>query len=170
MEEEKVPLLKKNGKPEKKTFGSGRPPKAINWDLVDQLLLAGCDGKEISSHFDMHEDTLYIRTAERYNMTFSAYSQSKNSQGKSLLRSKQFQKAMKGDNPMLMFLGKHRLDQWDKPQEITIDAKVETQHEAIMSQISDIQKSIQAERILSTEPTQSDLNINEINTNEEQKS
>lgn len=88
-----------------------RPEKPIDWKKVDDLLIAGCLGTEIASHFDMHHDTFYRRVEEKYNMGFTAYSQEKRTKGDSLLRAKQFETAIRGNVTMQIWLGKQRLDQ-----------------------------------------------------------
>jgi hypothetical protein len=91
--------------------GKFRPVKPIDWKLVDTLLLAGCLGNEIASHFDMHPTTFYGRVEQQYGMSFTNYSSEKKSKGESLLRHKQYEVAMKGDKTMLVWLGKNRLGQ-----------------------------------------------------------
>ena len=88
-----------------------RPEKPIDWKRVDLLLMAGCLGTEIASNFDMHPDTLYKRIEQEYGMGFTAYSSSKKQQGDSILRAKQYEKALEKDNTMLIWLGKNRLGQ-----------------------------------------------------------
>lgn len=89
-----------------------RPEKPIDWKKVDQLLMAGCTGTEIAPHFDMHYNTFYNKVQEKYNIGFSEYSASKKDQGDSLLKAKQFEKALSGKNDtMLIWLGKTRLKQ-----------------------------------------------------------
>lgn len=92
-----------------------RPEKPINWILVDNLLEAGCLGTEIAAHFDMHPNTFYDRVSQKYNMSFTEYSTQKKQKGESLLRATQFAKAIgqssKGDNTLLIWLGKQRLGQ-----------------------------------------------------------
>lgn len=92
-----------------------RPQKAINWDLVDSLLEAGCPGTEIAPHFDMHCETFYDRVQIEKGMGFTEYSQQKRSKGASELRAQQHLKALGktdlGDNTLLIFLGKVRLEQ-----------------------------------------------------------
>lgn len=94
-----------------------RPPKPIDWKKVDHLLMAGCEGTEIAPHFDMHHDTFYARVFQEYNLSFTAYSSLKKQQGDSLLKTKQFDKALKEDNTMLIWLGKQRLGQKDSHEE-----------------------------------------------------
>jgi hypothetical protein len=88
-----------------------RPEKQIDWAKVDHLLMAGCAGTQIAPHFDMHEETFYIKVKEKYNMGFTAYCALKRKHGDSLLLAKQFEKALKGDNTLLIWLGKTRLEQ-----------------------------------------------------------
>lgn len=88
-----------------------RPEKPIDWDKVDQLLLAGCLGTEIAPHFNMHPTTFYDRVQIKYGMTFTLYSCQKHQEGDSLLRAAQYKNAMKGNTTMQIWLGKNRLKQ-----------------------------------------------------------
>ena len=90
-----------------------RPEKPIDWKLVDRLLMSDCKGTEIAPHFDMHVNTFYLKVQEEHNVGFSEYSLIKKEHGDSLLRDKQYQKALKGegDNVQLIWLGKQRLGQ-----------------------------------------------------------
>jgi len=94
-----------------------RPEKHIDWSAVDHLLMAGCLGTEIAAQFDMHQNTFYARVEEKYGMSFTHYCQEKRSKGDAMLRAKQYEKAMKGDNTMMVWLGKNRLKQKDRPIE-----------------------------------------------------
>ncbi len=93
----------------------------IDWKKVDDLLIAGCMGTEIAGYFGIHEDTLYNRVVKKYGMAFSAYSHEKKSKGESILRAHQYAKALgltdKGDNTLLIWLGKQRLNQRDHKEE-----------------------------------------------------
>lgn len=89
----------------------GRPAKEIDWDKVDRLLEAGCLGTEIAANIGISVSAFYARTEQDKGMNFSQYLQLKRSKGDSLLRVKQFKKAMDGDNVMLLWLGKNRLNQ-----------------------------------------------------------
>jgi len=88
-----------------------RPEKEIDWEKVDYYLMAGCSGAEIASHFCLSPDTLYDRTCAKYGKNFSSYSHELRQKGDSLIRAKQFDKAIKGDNVMLVWLGKNRMGQ-----------------------------------------------------------
>jgi hypothetical protein len=88
-----------------------RPEKHIDWLKVDQLLMAGCNGAQIAPHFDMHQETFYDRVRDKHGIGFTEYCAIKRKQGDSLLLAKQYEKALKGDNTLLIWLGKTRLEQ-----------------------------------------------------------
>jgi len=119
----------------------GSPTKKeipIDMNEVDDLLIAGCKGTEIAGYFGVHHDTLYDRVLRETGMLFSEYSAKKRSKGEALIRAQQFAKSIgltkKGDNMMLIWLGKNRLDQIDTPKQI------ESTQEAIITQTIDIAK------------------------------
>jgi hypothetical protein len=95
-----------------------RPEIPIDWDLVDELLKADCTGSQIAPHFHMHPDTFYDRVKQKHGVCLTVYSRLKKDQGDSLLKAKQFEKAMAGDNSMLIWLGKNRLKQRDNHENI----------------------------------------------------
>lgn len=97
----------------------GRSEKIIDWKKVDELLLAGCTGVQIAPHFDMHHKTFYKKVEETYSMTFTAYAGLKKDHGDSLLLKKQFEKALAGDNVMLIWLGKNRMAQSESGSQTT---------------------------------------------------
>ena len=91
-----------------------RPNIPIDWKKVDYFLEGGCLGTEIAAYFAMHPNTFYDRVLEHTGLSFTEYSQQKRSKGDGLLRLKQCEKALKGDNTMLLWLGKNRLGQRDR--------------------------------------------------------
>lgn len=98
-----------------------RPEILIDWKKVDDLLIAGCMGTEIAGYIGISANTLYDRVQDKYNCSFSQYSQEKKSKGESILRAHQYAKALgltdKGDNTLLIWLGKQRLNQRDHKEE-----------------------------------------------------
>lgn len=100
---------------------TGRPQAIIDWDLVDNLLIAGCSGLEIAGHIGLHHSTLYDRCLTDKKLSFTEYSSKKYAKGDSLLRAAQFAKALgktdKGDNTLLIWLGKTRLKQVEEKKE-----------------------------------------------------
>lgn len=102
----------------------GRPKADIDWEMVDNFLKAHCDGVGIASYFGIASDTLYRLVKERYNMGFDDYRRQKQSEGKDLLRAKQYSVAMAGDKTMLVWLGKQYLEQKDKYDHTTDGEKL----------------------------------------------
>lgn len=137
----------------------GRALIPIDWEKVDTLLLSGCNGVEIAAHFAMHPDTFSRRLEDHYGIGFTAYCYEKRKQGDSLIKHTQFMKALgksdKGDNTLLIWLGKNRLEQRDTPKEDIISPESVQQFNALMKQFQDLQ---------------SDRNIDETNNNDESKS
>lgn len=114
----------------------GKAIKKVDWDLVDELLEAGCTGVEIAPHFNMHPETFYERVVKEKNMKFSHYAEIKANKGNSLLRKVQYNKALSGDNTMLVWLGKQRLKQRETPVDVTISEETINNFKAAMDQIS----------------------------------
>jgi hypothetical protein len=115
--------------------------KKINWTIVDEYLEAGCVGTEIAPVLGVCPDTLYRHTLDKFGMTFAAYSQEKKAKGDALIRKKQHDKALSGDNMMLVWLGKNRLKQRDTPQEIEISTETAKNFNDIMGQLSSLQRN-----------------------------
>ncbi len=103
------------------TEKGGRPQANLNWDEIDTLLISGCSGREIAGYIGVNPATIYDRCPIDKGIPFSQYSQQKYEKGESLLRHQQFKKALgktdEGDNTMLVWLGKNRLNQRDRPPE-----------------------------------------------------
>lgn len=95
-------------------FTMGRPKANIDWKRVDHLLTCQCDGVGIAGILGVSADTLYRACQEEHNIGFADYSAQKKSEGKELLRAKQFETAMNGNVTMQIWLGKQHLDQKDR--------------------------------------------------------
>lgn len=127
---------------------AGRPEADIDWNLVDKMLEADCEGTEVAARLGINPATLYRRCEREKNVNFVHYLQEKKSCGNTLLKSKQFSQAMKGDKTMLVWLGKQRLNQKEKhdhnvtginirPLQITIsDKDHENALQEVIKQIS----------------------------------
>jgi len=120
-----------------------RPEKQIDWLLVDKLLEGGCQGTEIAPHFDMHPDTFYRRIMEKYGVGFTDYCAEKRRKGESILRMTQYLKAIgetkKGDNTLLIWLGKQRLEQKETFQETQVSEDINDKYLALMNQLASLQ-------------------------------
>jgi hypothetical protein len=121
-----------------------KPQIPIDWKIVDELLMCGCLGTEVAAHFGIHPDTLYLRCDELYKMTFSAYAAQKRSHGQAMVRLAQFQKALgmskKGDNTLLIWLGKNMLGQKDQPTAMDVTDDVKKAADALHAQLNALQE------------------------------
>lgn len=141
--------------PKKIKLPRSRPIIPIDWDQVDKLLMSGCLGTEIASAIGCCPDTLYQRTLQEKGMIFSEYSRKKKEKGDTILRHAQFAKAAKGDNTMLIWLGKLRLGQRDPDKGDTFVISQEAAAKA-MEQILDKTKN----PLNNQEPLKSDWGMN----------
>ena len=107
-------------KKEKRTGSVGRPQVEIDWEKVEELLVAGCMGTGIAAYLGMSAQTLYDRCLIEKGILFSQFSQEKKEKGDEILRAHQYAKALgltdKGDNTLLIWLGKTRLQQKEEKQ------------------------------------------------------
>lgn len=99
----------------------GRPRHKIDWEDFDKLCELHCTLIEIAGWFDCSIDTIEAATLRDKGMHFSDYFKIRSAPGKISLRRKQFEKAMTGSVPMLIWLGKQYLGQKDNH---TIDEAV----------------------------------------------
>lgn len=92
-----------------------RPPKEINWDLVEKLIECNCSGVQIAAKFRIQDDTLYRRFKEKYGCSFQDYHPSSTKAGEADILLMQHMKALNnsapGNTQMLIHLGKVRLGQ-----------------------------------------------------------
>lgn len=102
----------------------GRPPIEINWDEFEKLMHIQATAEECAGWFDCSIDTLENKIYEKYGYNFSEYKNQKGAKGKISLRRKQFQVALSGNVPMMIFLGKNQLNQSDK-----LDQNTTAKHE-----------------------------------------
>lgn len=130
--------IKKNNK-----RPTGRPRAEIDWKIVDDLLMAGCLGTEVAAFIGVYPDTLYNRCEEEKLTTFTAYLQQKKQSGDSLLKKAQFDKAIgntdKGDNTLLIWLGKVRLEQ-KETTEHSVAPETLKSFGSVMEQLDEMQK------------------------------
>ena len=122
-----------------------RPEKKIDWEIVDELLAAGSHGTDVAAFLGIHPDTFYKRVEKEFRMGFSDYSSKKKSVGDALIRLTQYKKAVgiskKGDNMMLIWLGKQRLNQKDNPGEMEISKETNERYLQVIHQITALQRS-----------------------------
>lgn len=121
----------------------GCPQKEIDWNLVDEFLIAGCPGTKIAEAIGVCADTLYDRCEQEKGVNFSAYSQQKRTTGDALLHKAQFDKAIGrtelGDNTLLVWLGKTRLEQRESVA-VTVAPETEKNFKTFMEELAEMQK------------------------------
>jgi hypothetical protein len=88
-----------------------RPPKPIDWDLVERKMQAGCKATEICWDFGINKDTFSDRFKAEYGVYFSEYSANLHNVGKGNVRHQQYERAMDGNTQMLTILGREWLGQ-----------------------------------------------------------
>jgi len=109
---------------------AGRPKIVINWDTVASYLRAQCDTVGIAGLLGISPDTLYTRCKKDNKLDYTVFSAQKKSEGKEMLRAKQFTTAL-GDSKqaippnvsMQIWLGKQYLGQRDKNELTGADGK-----------------------------------------------
>jgi len=143
---------------EKKTK-MGRPQIEIDMKVVDDFLIAGCNGPQTAAYLGVSDDTLYERIQKEHGVTFSTYAARKRSKGDGMLQVAQFKKAMKYDNTMMVWLGKNRLGQRDTPIEMGVTDQTMKQFSDVLGQL----KSLRSE-------SKPDLKIEDTNNSAETKS
>ena len=108
-----------------KTQSMGRPKKELDEDVIAKLSQIGCTQEEIGSVVGISARTLQRRFAD-------LVAENKNI-GKASLRKKLWEKALKGDPKLLIWLSKNELNMVDKihttqtvePLPLIIDAKAD---------------------------------------------
>tara|TARA_R100001126_G_scaffold100826_1_gene79737 strand:+ start:99 stop:479 length:381 start_codon:yes stop_codon:yes gene_type:complete len=108
-----------------KTQSIGRPKKELDKDVIAKLSQIGCTQEEIGSVIGISARTLQRRYAD-------LVAENKN-KGKASLRKKMWEKALKGNEKLLIWLSKNELNMKDKietqsivePLPLIIDAKAE---------------------------------------------
>lgn len=145
----------------------GRPEYDIDWKKVDSFLIAGCTGREVACNLGIHEDTFYRQIQRKFNVNFSDYAAAKYSTGDGLLKATRFQKAIKGNVQLMLYLSEVRLKEKRGEDLSSFDVETLQQFNQLMAQIN---KAQQSNSESSTTQESSDLNMEESNINTEQRS
>jgi len=91
-----------------------RPRIEIDWDQFDKLCAIQATLTDIAAWFSCSVDTIERAVKREQKMSFADYFAIKRGRGKIGLRRKQYEVAMAGNVPMLIWLGKQYLDQAEK--------------------------------------------------------
>ena len=97
----------KSAQQSSRTPRTGRPPLALDEQVIARLAQAGCSVTDIAHVVGCHRDTLYTPR-------FAELLSENDARGKVTLKVKQHTLALAGDKTMLVWLGKNRLGQTDK--------------------------------------------------------
>jgi len=93
---------------------SKNPKEITYWLLLDNMCTIHCTLVEIAYVMQVSEDTIERRIKEKFDQTFADYFKKASSFGKTSLRRVQFEHALKGSIPMMIWLGKQCLGQSDQ--------------------------------------------------------
>lgn len=108
----------------------GRKKIEIDWKKLNSYLQLKASKRTCSLLLEVSEDTLERRVKEKYDCSFSEYAETKMANVKLNLVQKAINKALNGDNTMLIFCLKNICDWSDKaenstePVEIKLNYKV----------------------------------------------
>lgn len=117
-----------------------RPLKPIDWNLVEEMLEAGCTQEKVANAFGLHRDTLHDRFIKEYGLSYTEYSAQKRQYGEARLEHAQYQKAVNDQNvAMLIHLGKVKLGQKEATSEIIENPQAREQYLSLMSQLKEFQ-------------------------------
>jgi len=94
----------------------GRPPKVIDWKIVENLCIQHHTQAEIAAIMGTDINTLKARCLDDNGIYFSQFYKTYLKVGKSSIRKKLWEEAMNGNTQVLMHQAKHVLAQWDKQQ------------------------------------------------------
>lgn len=119
----------------------GRKKLPIDWEKVGKMIMAGSNGAQVAASLNIDYSTLVRRCDEDLNTNFTDFFNQKREAGNNLLFNKQFEVAMKGDRGMLIWLGKNRLDQTDKRQNVNVEIRDDRTEEEVLQSIEDLDKT-----------------------------
>ena len=100
----------------------GRKKKPIDWDIAKRLCECHCTRQEIAAKLGVAVTTMKERCFNENGITFEQFYNEGVKTGNASIRAVQYSKALKGDNTMLLWLGKNRLGQSDR-QEVEVKVK-----------------------------------------------
>jgi predicted transcriptional regulator len=102
----------------KRIAGPGRPKLNISTDVVGQMALEGAKNTDIADKLNCDEATI--------RKVFSEILRKKRAERRMNLRKKQYDLAMRGNVPILIWLGKQELDQYEPKQQVEHSGQIKT--------------------------------------------
>lgn len=107
-----------------------RPPKPINWELVEKRMEAGSNAKEIAGTLQIDINTFYDRFKIEYGKSFADFADRYYDCGNANLRLTQYVKALAGNTNMMILLGRERLKQGREEIKVSpYQGSIDTEHE-----------------------------------------
>ena len=94
----------------------GPPEKEIEWKVLDSILQYGANLVDCAEMIGVSEDTIQRRIKALHDCTFSEYRQKKMGRMRMKLLQKQYEMAIGGSVPLLIWMGKQHLGQADKQE------------------------------------------------------
>lgn len=117
----------------------------IDWETVDELFACGSPGTEVAATIGIHADTLYRRIEKEFGTDYAAYVAKKRASGEGLIRLAQYKKALglskKGDNTLLIWLGKQRLNQKETISENDASQETTKHYLQVIQQLASLQSA-----------------------------
>lgn len=83
-----------------------RPPKPINWDIVEKRIEAGNSAKTIAKAFNIDITNFYDRFLKEFGVNFTHYANQVPEMRDNNIEYTQYMKALSGNVQMLIWLGK----------------------------------------------------------------
>jgi predicted site-specific integrase-resolvase len=119
-----------------------RPPsnKIDKVELENIIKLCPTE-KETADWFDVSIDTLYRYLKKNYNECFAEFRDKRFSRTRMAIKKKQIEKAMTGDNTMLIWVGKQYLGQSEKIEQRTqlnVEDESKNKKEDILARLDEI--------------------------------
>lgn len=110
-----------------------RQKKEIKWEFVERQMEAGCSGIEIAETLRVDANTFYRRFENKYGKRFADYRDGFYSAGNANIKTTQYLKAISGNIPMLILLGRERLGQSKEQEKISpFEDTIALRHENMM--------------------------------------
>lgn len=100
----------------------GRTKLEINWEVLNALVQRGATKVAVAAILDVSHDTIERRIQEEFGCGFEEYKATKFEKTKAKLVEKAIDKALAGDNTMLIFSLKN-LCGWSDKMETSVDPK-----------------------------------------------
>lgn len=125
-----------------------RPEKPIDWELVEEMIDAQCNGVEIAAYFNVIPQTFYYKFKDHYETDFSSYSPFRSQCGKGAIKLAQYRKALnedaQGSTQLLIWLGKVMLGQKESDHVASVDEQASINMKALLDQLAEAQARAKA--------------------------